>query len=198
MHSPSKITMSNIPIYNLRGEFEDYLKLFEQPTFKPSVFNCRVVPIALPNFEWRGLPNDLLTLMLFRSISGMESYLSAAVDYELSRAHRMTDEARQTIDNPFALHRVAVFALFDRLPSLVDPRCSLLKHDAKLFEETRWFYKHVRNPIFHGSQVEFSEKNFDNVVAGFQLMASVYDWIDTWYTAFLGDWQEARGKPKNG
>jgi hypothetical protein len=188
----SKIEMSNIPIYNLRHEFEEHLQCFRAPSFKELVFNCGAHPIRLKHFDWHGLPNDLLTMMLFRSISGLESYLGAAVDYELHRRGKMSEEARQALENPFLLHRIAVFALFDRLPSLVDPAIVLSVADRELFETARTFYSEVRNPIFHGNQVSFSGDNFDSVAAGFELLAALYDWIDTWYSAFLGGWQELR------
>ena len=88
----------NIPIINLRNEFEDHLGLLKQEAFRLAVFNCAVEPVRLKNFMWYGLPHDLLTLMLQRSVVGLECYLCAAVHFELSRNQRLTKESEDAID----------------------------------------------------------------------------------------------------
>lgn len=188
------VKMTNIPIINLREEFEDHLKRFRDPNFREEIFNCGIRPVEFKDFLWRGLPNDLLTLLLLRAISGLESYLGAAVEYELHLRGKLSGDAKAALENPFSLHRIAIFALFEKLPALVDPSISLPTADRPLFERVRLFYKEVRNPIFHGSQVGISADNFSGIAEAFELMASVYDWIDAWYTAFLGGWRHQRDR----
>ncbi len=192
MHQFLEIKMNNIPVMNLRSEFEDYLCLFKNEEFRKSVFNCRLEPVKLPNLSWHGLPHDLLTLMLQRSIVGLECYLCAAVHYELSRRGALSGELAEKLDNPFSLSRKTVVALYEKLPGLVDNSFKLSSHNQSLYASVDAFYKSVRNPIFHGNQVAFSGENYDRVVSAFDLIASVYDWIDSWYTAFPFGWRHRR------
>jgi hypothetical protein len=184
--------VSNVSVMNLRKEFEDYLRLFRNPDFKQAVFNCRLSPVHIPSLLWHGLPNDLLTLMLQRTVVGLECYVSAAVEYELSKRGRLTSDFEMQLKNPFSLNRNAVVALYEKLPELLDPQLKLSAQNGQLFAELRSFYKSVRNPIFHGGQLAFSGDNYDQVAAVFELIACVYDWIDSWYTAFPSGWQHMR------
>ncbi|MHB8535767.1 MAG: hypothetical protein ACYDBW_10025 [Sulfuricaulis sp.] len=187
--------IKNIPIINLRKEFEDYLGRFRQEAFRQAVFNCAVEPIRLKNFTWNGLPHDLLTTMLQRSVVGLECYLCAAVHFELSKSQRLTKESEDAIENPFSLARKAVVALYEKLPALIDPSLKLSQHKQQLYSSVKTFYKTVRNPIFHGGQVTLSTENYGRVVSAFELIAAVYDWIDTWYTAFPFGWpRELNGR----
>lgn len=192
MHRHADIETSNIPIVNLRREFEDYLRLFKTEGFKGRVFNCPNEPVEIPNLTWHGLPNDLLTLMLQRSILGIESYLCAAVEYELSRRGALTEGVKEQLSNPFSLNRKAVVALYEKMPELVDPSFKLSRHCKELYAAVEHFYKTARNPIFHGNQIALAGENFDRVASAFNLLASVYDWIDSWYGAFPSGWKHIR------
>jgi hypothetical protein len=186
------IETSNIPIMNLRREFEDYLRLFKTASFKDKLFNCRIEPVQIPNLTWHGHPNDLLTLMLQRAILGLESYLSAAAEYELSRREALSEELKEKLANPFSLSKKTVVALYERIPELVEPSLKLSTTSKDLYAAVAHFYKTVRNPIFHGNQVAFSGENFERVASAFDLLASVYDWIDSWYGAFPSGWKRTR------
>ena len=192
MYRHTDIETSNIPILNLRREFEDYLRLLRLEGFKERVFNCRNQPVEIPNLTWHGLPNDLLTLMLQRSILGIESYLCAAVEYELSRRGLLTEELKDQLSNPFSLSKKAVVALYEKMPELVDPSFMLSSHSKEFYGAVERFYKTVRNPIFHGSQVALPGENFNRVASAFNLLASMYDWIDSWYGAFPSGWKHIR------
>ena len=180
--------IKNIPVINLRREFEDHLSLFRQEAFRQAVFNCAVEPVKLKNFTWYGLPHDLLTLMLQRSVVGLECYLCAAVHFELSKNQRLTKESEDAIENPFSLSKKAAVALYEKLPALIDPSLKLSQHKHELYSSVETFYKNVRNPIFHGGQVGLSAENYGKVLSAFELIAAVYDWIDIWYTAFPYGW----------
>jgi hypothetical protein len=186
------IVVSNVPVMNLRMEFEEYLRLFRDPDFKQAVFNCRLSPVRIPNLSWHGLPNDLLTLMLQRTVVGLECYVSAAVEYELSKCGRLTSDLETRLKNPFSFDRSGVVALYEKLPELLDASLKLSAQNGRLFGELRSFYKSVRNPIFHGGQLAFSGDNYDQAASAFELIACVYDWIDSWYTAFPTGWQHMR------
>ena len=192
MRHNADIETSNIPIVNLRREFEDYLCLFETKEFKEQIFNCRSQAVEVPNLTWHGFPNDLLTLMLQRSILGLESYLGAAVQYELGRRGALSEAAKAKLANPFSLSKKAVVALYEKMPELVDPSLKLSSHSKVLYAELENFYKTARNPIFHGNQITFSGENFDRVALAFDLLASVYGWIDGWYIAFASGGKRIR------
>jgi hypothetical protein len=190
------VVANNVPLINLRTEFEQYLRLFRNADFKQAVFGCRLRPVRIPSLTWNGMPNDLLTLMLQRTIVGLECYVAAAVDYELSKRGPLTPEAISSLNNRFSLDRSAVVALYDKLPELVDASLKLSAWNSALFSEIRFFYKSVRNPIFHGRQIVFSGDSYDHVASAFELIAGVYDWIDAWYTAFPTGWQHMRATNK--
>jgi hypothetical protein len=186
------ITLSNIPIHNLRREFEEYLALFRTPSFRSEEFGCRLRSVQLRNLMWCGLPNELLTFMLRSAILGVESYIPAAVDYELTRRKLLSDEARRVLENPFTLVGGTAQAFYDKLPTFVDESVSLSRYDGPLFERVRLFYRRVRNPLFDGNEIAFSGENYDAVVTAFEMFAEVYDWIDSWYGAFSSGWRDRR------
>lgn len=183
-----EMEITNTPIMNLRKEFEEYLSLLRQDAFQQAVFNCTVEPVRFQRFTWHGLPHGLLTLMLQQTVVGLECYVCVAVHYELSKSDRLTKESEKAIDNPFSLDRKAAVALYDKLPALVEPSLGLALHKQQLFSSVEKFYKTVRNPIFHGSQISLSTANYGKVVSSFELISAVYDWIDSWYTAFPFGW----------
>lgn len=184
MRKPIELNTSNIPIMNLRAEFEEYLKLFRSEGFRESLFDFSKYPVEIPSISWNGMPHDLLTLMLQRSILGLEAYVSAAVSYELGPEQHLSEQARAGLENPFSLNRKLVVAIYEKLPEFVSEECKLSAYNQSLFEALRKFYENVRNPIFHGNQVEFSAEAYEQVVSCFELLADVYGWIDTWYRAF--------------
>ncbi len=190
------VAVSNVPLINVRTEFEQYLRLFRNAGFKQAVFGCRLRPVRLPSLTWNGLPNQLLTLMVQRTIVGLECYVAAAVEYELSKRGTLPPEVVNSLNEPLSLARNAVVAMYDKLPELVDASFKLSVRKAGLFGEMKAFYKAVRNPIFQGGQVGVSGDDYDHVASAFELMADVYDWIDSWYTAFPAGWQHMRGTSK--
>lgn len=192
-----QITLSNIPIHNLRWEFEEYLALFRIPRFRSDVFDCRLRPVKLRNLTWSGLPNELLTFMLRTAILGVESYIPAAVEYELTSRSLLSDGARRALENPFALGGGTAQAFYDKLPAFVDASVTLSRYDGALFERVRLFYKCVRNPLFHGNEIAFAGENYDVVVAAFEMFTEVYDWIDSWYGAFGSGWRDGRAAAGN-
>jgi len=175
------IETSNIPILNLRRQFDACLRLFRTNDFKEQVFNCHNTPVRVPNMMWHGLPHDLLTLLLQRAILGLESYLAAAVEYELTKRGTLSEPTRRALANPFSLSKRAVVALYEKLPALVEGPFRLSDHNKDLYAALDHLYKVTRNPIFHGNHVALSGENFDRVASAFELLAAVYAWIDSWY-----------------
>ena len=89
------VAVSNVPLINVRTEFEQYLRLFRNAGFKQAVFGCRLRPVRIPSLTWNGLPNQLLTLMVQRTIVGLECYVAAAVEYEFSKRGPSAAGSRQ-------------------------------------------------------------------------------------------------------
>ncbi len=190
------LVLSNVPVVNLRTKFEEYLRIFRSPDFKQTIFNCGMSSAHLPNLSWHGLPNDLLTLMLQRTVVGLECYVSSGAEYELSKRGCLTQDLERQIRNPFLLDRSGVVAFYEKLPQLVDVSLGLRAQSSKIFDDLASFYKSVRNPIFHGGLLAFSGDNYDRVASAFELFARVYDWINSWYTAPPEGWQHI-GTPNN-
>ena len=186
------VAVSNVPLINVRTEFEQYLRLFSNAGFKHAVFGCRLRPVRIPSLTWNGLPNQLLTLMVQRTIVGLECYVAAAVEYELSKRGPLTPEVISSLNSPLSLDRRAAVALYDKLPGLLDASLKLSVRNAALFGGMKAFYRAVRNPIFQGGEIGVSGEDYDHVASAFALMADVYDWIDSWYTAFPAGWQHMR------
>lgn len=191
------LAVSNVPLINIRTEFEQYLRLFTNTGFKQAVFGCRLRPVRIPSLTWNGLPNQLLTLMVQRTLVGLECYVAAAVEYELSKRGPLTPEGVSSLNNPLSLDRRAVVALYDKLPELLDASLKLSVRNAALFGGMKAFYKAVRNPIFQGGEIGVSGDDYDHIAAAFGLIADVYDWIDSWYTAFPAGWQHLRATRKS-
>ncbi|HMS86106.1 MAG: hypothetical protein ABL983_00745 [Nitrospira sp.] len=184
MRKQLTLRTSNIPIMNLRKEFEEYLELLKSDDFRETLFDLSKYPVHVPSMAWDGMPHDLLTLMLQRSILGLEAYVSAAVSYELELKGDLSEQVRGGIDNPCTLNRKLVVAIYDKLPEFVSVENKLSVYNQSLFQELQKFYKNLRNPIFHGNQVESSSETYEQVVLCFELLADIYGWIDTWYRAF--------------
>ena len=179
---PFGLALSNIPVINLRREFEEHLRLLETGQFRSQLYDFST-PVDLPRLKWTGLPDDLLTMILQRAILGLESYVGAAVEYELTARQQLTEEKKKYLSNPFQLRgNGTADILFNRLPALVSESIQLAKVNPGLSERVREFYSAVRNPLFHGYQLSCATP--DQVLAALVLIAAIYEWIDSWYTAF--------------
>ena len=97
----SGLPLSNIPIINLLREFQLWDKWIrsEQRQFASG----HREPIRTPLLIWGGMPEDLLTLILQRTILGLESYVSAAVWMKLGELGRLTPELNRVARNPFEI-----------------------------------------------------------------------------------------------
>src|SRR5450759_1597527 len=99
------LRLGNIPIYNLLHEFLRWNKQIHSDEFKRQFAVGYRDPIRSPLLIWGGNPGDLLTLILQRTVLGLESYVSAAVWLELGKSGRLTPELSKVVRNPFAIQR---------------------------------------------------------------------------------------------
>jgi len=172
------VTLGNIPIINLRNEFACYYGLFNDEKFL-SQFQKNIGPFETPYMTWNGMPDDLITLILRKIIVGLESYLPGAVYIELGFMGRLQDKL-DIIRDPYKLKgEGTVDNYYHRLPSLVDEKCSLKIADTTLWAKTKIFYRDIRNPLFHGYNIE--RQNMEGVKNIFAHIASLYEWIDSWH-----------------
>ena len=175
--------LANIPLWNLLEEFFLFRTTVESEQFKNQLREAGIKPVQTPLFAWYGQANDLLSLILQRSILGVESYVSAAVWLEMGG--RLTAEMNEKIRNPFKISRGAGTAMsfYHYLPSLLSASLSLRKQQPNLWQEVDAFYRNIRNPLFHGEQLD--TVNPAELTPLLVLIESIYDWIGTWHAGDL-------------
>jgi len=173
------LKLSNIPLLNLRMEFNQHYALIHDREFD-SHFKGAIRPIKSPYFLWLAMPSDFLTLLLQRAILGIESYIAGAVYMGAGERGKLTPEVAKKLNNPFSLGaRSAVDNVYDRLPRIASPEFSLKAMNKPLWESNRLFYTKIRNPLFHGKQID--KPNPEAVRLAFCHLAQLYEWVDAWY-----------------
>lgn len=178
------LRVKNLAIINIRQEFDTYLAMLSDEKFVRRIGNLGT-PVDLPLITWRGLPMGLLTFVLQRSILGVESCVSAAVSYRLGARGLLTDEMTATLDDPVKLPGSGggmANAFYNKLPAQVDPALRLEVMNPDLWVLVKRFYKEVRNPIFHGYELE--GMNTAGTLAALKMLDAIYDWMDPWWGAF--------------
>jgi len=174
------LEMSNIPLINLRNEFNSFYAELCSKDFRRQ-FAGPLKPIESQYLTWYGMPPDFLTLILQRGILGVESYLTASVFAEAALKGILTKENLSVFKNPFKLGgRSTADNYYNRLPAIVDRKISLKKCNQELWKTTVRFYSEIRNPLFHGS--ELNDSNVEGVLCAYQFLADIYDWIDSWHS----------------
>ena len=177
------LQFSNIPTMNLRFEFnQTYAFVFSQSA--EQALQSPIQPVKAPMFIWCGMPDDLFTLMLQRAVLGVEAYLPSALKFAAAQLGNQSTELFEKLNNPFSLGAASsVTNIYHRMPAAVHPELSLKHLDEELYEHTQKFYKYIRNPLFHGSQLHNTDiialrRSFDHV-------AKLYEWIDYWHNPEL-------------
>jgi hypothetical protein len=186
------LKVKNLAIDNIREEFESYLTALSDEGFLRRL-GLMNEPVDLPLFTWRGLPMGALTLMLQRSILGVESCVSAAVEYRLARKGLLTPEKSAALNDPVRLPgkgRGMAEMFYNKLPAQVDPSLQLELTNPELWTMVKRFYKEVRNPLFHGYQL--AELNTGGVLEALQMLQRIYEWMDPWWGAFPSKIQSLR------
>ena len=127
------------------------------------------------------MPDEGATMMLSRSIVGIESYVRAAAHFEGGLRGVPRTKLNQAYANPFVLGRHAADNYFNRLPALVDPSIPMREVKPALWDRVSAFYREIRNPILHGNQLsEYTAPQFADL---YTLLAEIYSWIDSWHDA---------------
>ncbi|HWQ94078.1 MAG TPA: hypothetical protein VN418_01045 [Gammaproteobacteria bacterium] len=173
------LTFENIPLINLRRDFNQTYSFVFHPDFA-RVFESPIRPVELPLMVWKGMPDDLVTVLLQRAVLGVESYLPGALFHTAGHLGKVSSELFAKLRNPFSFgSKSAVVNIYHRMPAELHWELSLLHFDAELFEKTKLFYQHIRNPLFHGKQL--SRPEVQSVRAAMDHLARLYEWIDHWF-----------------
>lgn len=173
------LSFSNIPSVNLRLEFDRTYE-FVRSTEAERGLKHTATPIDASTMRWHGMPEDLFTLLLQRSVLGLESYLSSALWRTSALLGILNAELSAKLRNPSAFGaKLFVTNIYDRMPAAVHPELSLRYQDQRLYEKTVAFYKEIRNPIFHGKQL--SEPKIEAIRGTFEHLSQVFGWIDHWH-----------------
>ncbi len=173
------LEFSNIPTLNLRMEFNrTYAFVFSdaaEAALKPPL-----EPVEAPMMIWLGMPGDLMSILLQRAILGVESYLPAALKFASAQLGIASSELFRKLNNPFSFAgRTTASKLYHQMPSAVHPELSLQYLNQKHYDRNLSFYKLVRNPLFHGQQLQ--EPSIVSLRLAFDHLAITYEWIDRWH-----------------
>lgn len=157
-------------------------------------------PIDAGYFIWKGHPEELVTLLTQRAITGLECFLpfaltmyswveSASGTLEKILWEAMydprSDRIQPLMSERFPVHSFSkknmkkdTHLLYHCLPLLmgVDKPMS-----DDLYAKLAKFYSEVRNPLAHGAVVTKTDP--EPLLATYQLIEEVYLWIETWMPA---------------
>lgn len=173
------LNFSNIPTMNLREEFnQTYTFVFSEEAIR--ALKPPIEAIETPLFTWFGMPDEMFTLLLQRAILGVEAYLPFALKFKAAQIGTATEELFAKLDNPFSFgDRRAVTNIYHLMPAEIHSDLSLQHVDKALYERTQRFYSQVRNPLFHGCELQNTDVGAMRRV--FDHVAKVYEWVDGWY-----------------
>lgn len=179
-HSESfDVDLENIPLINLRSEYNQYHQLLRDEGFCAQ-FTDVVQPIKSPYMIWLAMPDDFLSLLIQRAVSGVESYLRGAVYIEAGMSGLLTHENAKSIHNPWLFGgRTVTVNYYHKLPALLGESSSLKVGNQSLWEKNEHFYKEIRNPIFHGHHLH--DANIEKFRELHDHVAGIYKWIDGWH-----------------
>lgn len=164
--------LSNIPLVNLRNEHQEALASLKTPGFLKSLDSKGqgLVAMQFPTHE-------ALTVMVQRTILGVEAYLPPAVMVATQRAGVLTVDLAREITNPRSGQGIANL-YFNRLPGLLNQNVSLKVANKDLWKKVSRFYAEIRNPLFHGSLLY--EEDGKCTLQILEMFSNVYEWIDGW------------------
>ncbi len=173
------LKIDNLAIINLRNEFNTYFNLFSEEDFR-SKFTGRGNEIETPYLTWYGTSDSLLTLILQKSVLGIEAYIVGAVYFELGSRGNLNKKTLKYLRNPFSLKgKGTADNFYNKLPALASESYCLKSFNLELWDTTKLFYSDVRNPIFHGYEIK--SESVERFPALYNFLDNLYEWIDTWY-----------------
>jgi len=175
------LSLRLVPLINLRIEVSTYLGLFRQEAFLRQFVNRRANdPINTPYESWYGRSQLFLTRVLRTCILNIESAVCTCT-YLAASFHTILDERiREAVNNPFSLQgKTTPINVYDRLPGLISEKYMLSRSDPDLWREVKVFYREIRNPLFHGKELEHDDPL--PVRETLNLILRIFDWLDSWF-----------------
>lgn len=173
------VDLENIPLINLRAEYNEYYQLLRDESFCAQ-FADTIQSIETPYMIWLAMPDDFLSLLIQRAVSGIESYLRGAIYIEAGMAGVLNHENAKYIHNPWELGgRTVTENYYHRLPALLRESSSLKVGNQSLWADNEHFYKEIRNPIFHGHHLH--KTKIDKFRELHDHVSYIYAWIDGWH-----------------
>jgi hypothetical protein len=171
------LTIGNIPTINLRGQYaHDRRMVFDEGLNDEALHAWRFgegnVTVAYAD------PESYFTTLLRTTIVGIECTIESSALDELLFSNRLTEELRHQVRNPLSIARSVPEAYYNRLPQLVRAEASLKTSNGKLWHTVQRFYSEVRNPLFHGYQLQ--DVRAESVHRTFQMFDDIFKWIDSW------------------
>lgn len=173
-----RLNINNMPMINLRTEFESFFKLVSDPGFRGFIKqHPREIDINL--FVWRGQVGDLLTILLQRSIFGLESYIPGCLKVTHIRLLGPPSKRFSTlVDNPYAAKSDTMRAYYDEAPGMIAEAMRLKNYSRELCSANAEFYRNIRNPLSHGGGIFGAD--IDGVLSVMQHIDRLFRWADSW------------------
>jgi len=171
------LTIGNIPTMNLRAQYAHDRRMVFDEGFNDE--GLHALRFSEGNVTITYVDPDSYFTTLFRTtIVGIECTVENSAWEELLFSNRLTEERRHAVRNPLSLARSLPEAYYNRIPQLVNANAPLKSYDGKLWNTVQQFYREVRNPLFHGYQLQ-------DVKAGplrstFRMFDDIFKWIDSW------------------
>lgn len=175
------LKLANLPLHNLRFDFNALLALFRSERFRKQFKGHRgkQIPIRTHYFTWDGRREALLSHLLREAIISVECAVSGAVFVEgLERGEGR--EVRDATINPHSLKgQGTADCVYNKLPSLVEPKWAMKVSDPELWERTRSFYTKVRNPLLHAYEVQGHDP--EPTWKCLEFLWEVFQWLNGWH-----------------
>lgn len=144
-------------------------------------------PLFAHHILWGGPPEGLLTWFLQRTIIGIEAYLPSALFIAAVNYRRVREAIFRAKNDPFdvdAKRTTTADRLYNKLPGLLHQNYQLNRVNGALWKSVREFYDAVRNPLFHGYQLDTAGRRhldtLDAVLRAYDMFIQIYQWIDWW------------------
>jgi hypothetical protein len=170
------LTVGNIPTMNLRGQYAHDREIVFAEGLAENLhawkFGKGNVTITYAD------PDSYFTMLLRTTIVGIECTLQALAIEELAFSKRLTEEVQRAIHGPSRLSRSMADAYYNRMPEFVSANAPLKVHSGQLWDTVKQFYREIRNPLFHGSQL--TDIKAESLRSAFQMFDEVFEWIDSW------------------
>src|SRR5438045_7693554 len=96
------ITLSNVPVINLRWEFREFYEASHRPHFLHTP-GGKAKPLETRYFIWLGMSDAAAAMMVMRSIVGLEAYVCFAAHFSAPAFGKNIPAIAKAANDPFKL-----------------------------------------------------------------------------------------------